>query len=44
MSSDTLPAGNDAASTKPRPSPKALLALLPYVKRYKGRVLAAFGR
>jgi ATP-binding cassette, subfamily B, bacterial len=42
MSSDTLPAGDDAASAKPRPSPKALLALLPYVKRYKGRVLAAF--
>jgi ATP-binding cassette subfamily B protein len=42
MSSDTLPAGDDAASAKPRPSPKALLALLPYVQRYKGRVLAAF--
>jgi ATP-binding cassette subfamily B protein len=41
MSSDASPSGDDTPTAKRRTSPKALLALVPYVARYKGRVLAA---
>lgn len=41
MSSDASPSADATASAERRASPKALLALTPYVVRYKGRVLAA---
>jgi ATP-binding cassette, subfamily B, bacterial len=42
MSSDTPPPTADADNGRKRNSPKALLALIPYVARYKGRIAAAF--
>ncbi|WP_297299492.1 ABC transporter transmembrane domain-containing protein, partial [uncultured Methylovirgula sp.] len=41
MSSEANPPADTAASTGRRTSPKALLALLPTVARYKGRLIAA---
>jgi ATP-binding cassette, subfamily B, bacterial len=43
MSSATPEAAGDTDGKKKRSSPKALLALMPYVARYKARVLAALG-
>ena len=43
MSSDAPEAAGDTGGRKKRSSPKALLALMPYVARYKARVLAALG-
>ena len=41
MSSDAPPIADDVSGAKQRNSPKFLLALAPYVARYKGRVAAA---
>ncbi|MDR3408786.1 MAG: ABC transporter transmembrane domain-containing protein [Methylovirgula sp.] len=41
MSSDAPQTADDAGGAKKRNSPKSLLALAPYVARYKGRVAAA---
>ncbi|MGP8233135.1 MAG: ABC transporter transmembrane domain-containing protein [Methylovirgula sp.] len=43
MSSDASETVDDAGGAKKRNSPKALLALMPYVARYRGRVFAALG-
>jgi len=43
MSSAVPQSADDAGGARKRNSPKALLALTPYVARYKGRILAALG-